>query len=274
MTGQLSAYTTLETTERIVTQLANLQVRTDEQYNGLQGGLNTLERLYLRQLDQTADMVSLPNEIQNSLIQYIQNNVPQQLQQFLSTQQAEDRVQLPLLPGLPLFHQPASNWVPSRRIVKGLPRRARATSGPPDTPTRAGPSTIPVSPLAEKADVEMKDTGVSEGEHVSLCPGYNSLIQPSFTEDLAMEVQDTVQLPPRKRGRSIPATSSHPEDARFPQRTRSQSRSVVGPRIPFIHPPPTIPESPLAPRHSSPLSELEEVPGIAMSDILQDHVLE
>jgi hypothetical protein len=58
MTGQLSAYTTLETTERIVTQLSNLQVRADEQYNGLQGGLNTLERLYLRQLDQTADMVS------------------------------------------------------------------------------------------------------------------------------------------------------------------------------------------------------------------------
>ena len=58
MTGQLSAYTTLETTERIVTQLANLQVRADEQYNGLQGGLNTLERLYLCQLDQTADMVS------------------------------------------------------------------------------------------------------------------------------------------------------------------------------------------------------------------------
>jgi hypothetical protein len=169
--GDLAAYTTLVTTEKIVSQLANLQVRTDEQYNGLQGGLNTLERLYLRQLDQTADMVSLPNELQNSLIQYIQNNVPQQLQQFLSTQQAEDRVRPPLLPGLPMFHQPPLNWLPSGRIAKGLPRRARATSGPPDTPTRAGPSTIPVSPLVEKADVEMKDTGVSEGEHVPLCPG-------------------------------------------------------------------------------------------------------
>ena len=63
-TGDLSAYTTLLTTEKIVTQLANLQVRGDEQYNGLQGGLNTLERLYLRQLDQTADMVSLPNEVE------------------------------------------------------------------------------------------------------------------------------------------------------------------------------------------------------------------
>src|SRR5271168_2313141 len=80
--------------------------------------------------------------------------------------------------------------------------------------------------------------------------------------------------PPWKRGRSIPATSSRLEDAHFPQRTRSQSRSVVGPHIPFIHPPPTIPESPLAPGHSSPLSELEEVPGIAISDILQDHILE
>ena len=61
-TGDLSAYTTLSMTEKIVTQLSNLQVRADEQYNGLQGGLNTLERLYLRQLDQTADMVRFPNK--------------------------------------------------------------------------------------------------------------------------------------------------------------------------------------------------------------------
>ena len=68
-TRDLSAYTTLGMTEKIVTQLANLQVRSDEQYNGLQGGLNTLERLYLRQLDQAADMVSLPNEVNNSFMQ-------------------------------------------------------------------------------------------------------------------------------------------------------------------------------------------------------------
>src|SRR5277367_4887388 len=104
---------------------------------------------------------------------YIQINVPQQLQQCLRTQQAEDRTRQPLLPGLPLFQQPASNWVPSGRVVKGLPRRARATSGPPNTPTRSQPSMIPVSHPAEKADVEMRDTGVNEGEHehVSLLEG-------------------------------------------------------------------------------------------------------
>lgn len=70
-TDELSAYTTLLTTEKIVEQLSKLQVRADEQYNGLQGGLTTLERLYLRQLDQTADMVSVPNEISNLLNQYL-----------------------------------------------------------------------------------------------------------------------------------------------------------------------------------------------------------
>ena len=47
----------------------------------------------------------------------------------------------------------------------------RATSGPPDSPSRAGPSTIPVSPPAEKEDVEMKDGGVSDGKHLSLFKG-------------------------------------------------------------------------------------------------------
>ena len=89
-----------------------------------------------------------------------------------------------------------------------------------------------------------------------------------------MEVQDTVQLPPCKRPRSIPPKSSVPGNVHLPRRTRSQSRSaVVPPRIPFLHPPPTIVESPVAPGHSSPLSELEEVPALSMSDILQDHVL-
>ena len=60
-TNDLAPYTTLVTTEKIVNQLSNLQVRADEQYNGVQAGLNTLERLYLRQLDQTVDMVSLHN---------------------------------------------------------------------------------------------------------------------------------------------------------------------------------------------------------------------
>src|SRR5271155_1399053 len=107
----------------------------------------------------------------NSLIQYIQINVPQQLHQYLSTQQAEDRTRPPVVPRLPLLHQPPSNWAPSRRVFKGLPRRMRVTSGPPDSPSRAGPSTIPVSPPAEKEDVEMKDGGVSDGKHLSLFKG-------------------------------------------------------------------------------------------------------
>jgi hypothetical protein len=56
---EFSAYTTLLTTEKICTQLGSLQLRTDEQYNGLQGDVHTLERLYLRQVDQTGDMVRL-----------------------------------------------------------------------------------------------------------------------------------------------------------------------------------------------------------------------
>ena len=60
-TDDLTGYTTLVTTKKIVYQLAKLQLHADEQFNGLQGGLNTLERLYLPQLDQGAEMVSLPN---------------------------------------------------------------------------------------------------------------------------------------------------------------------------------------------------------------------
>lgn len=58
---ELSAYTTLLTTEKIIAQLANLQLATNEQLKGLQGGLNCMERLYLRQLDQSAEMVSVSN---------------------------------------------------------------------------------------------------------------------------------------------------------------------------------------------------------------------
>lgn len=56
---EFSAYTTLMTTEKICAQLAALQVRTDGQFNGLQGDVHTLERLYLRQMDQKGDRVSL-----------------------------------------------------------------------------------------------------------------------------------------------------------------------------------------------------------------------
>ena len=55
----LDRYTKLVTTETIVQQLADLQLRSDKQYLGLQGGLTILERLYLRQLDQSAEMVRL-----------------------------------------------------------------------------------------------------------------------------------------------------------------------------------------------------------------------
>ena len=57
-TDDLTGYTTLVTTEKIVNQLAKLQLRVDEQFNRLQGGLNTLEWLYLRQLDMGLEMVS------------------------------------------------------------------------------------------------------------------------------------------------------------------------------------------------------------------------
>jgi hypothetical protein len=63
-------------------------------------------------------------------------------------------------------------------------------------------------------------------------------------------------------------------DAHVPRRTRSQSRSVLGPAPALLPLPPTIPESPPAPRASSPLTDPEELPGMSMRDILQDHVLE
>jgi hypothetical protein len=58
---EMSAYTTLATTERVIDKIANLQIVTNEQLNGLQGGLRTMERLYLRQLDESADLVSVSN---------------------------------------------------------------------------------------------------------------------------------------------------------------------------------------------------------------------
>ena len=94
-TDDLTGYTTLVTTEKIVDQLVKLQLRTDEQFNGLQGRLNTLEWLCLCQLDQGAEMVSSKCEVKNSLIQYFQVNVLQQLQAVLSSQQAEDRARPP-----------------------------------------------------------------------------------------------------------------------------------------------------------------------------------
>lgn len=60
---EFTGYTTLVTTEKICNQLATLQLRTAEQFNDLQGDLHTVERLYLRQLDQGGDVVSLLNEV-------------------------------------------------------------------------------------------------------------------------------------------------------------------------------------------------------------------
>ena len=145
-TDDLTGYTTLVTTEKIVDQLAKLQLRVDEQFKGLQGGLNMLERLYLRQLDQGMEMVSSKCEVKNSLIQYFQVNVLQQLQAVLSSQQAEDRARPPQ----------AVKIGPPRRIIKGLPRRVQVTSGPPDSPSRPGPSRIEGSPREQKPDVEMQ----------------------------------------------------------------------------------------------------------------------
>jgi hypothetical protein len=66
----INGYTNLVTTQAIVNQLSDLHLRADKQFNGLQGGLNTLERLYLRQLDKSAEMVYFYFLIcSNSLIQ-------------------------------------------------------------------------------------------------------------------------------------------------------------------------------------------------------------
>jgi hypothetical protein len=91
-----------------------------------------------------------------SLIQCFQVNVPEKLQQILTSQQGEDQARR--------LQEP--KWIPAGRIVKGLPVRARARSGPPDSPTRPGPPRIAVSPEGEQADVEMKDGQVGHGKHV------------------------------------------------------------------------------------------------------------
>jgi hypothetical protein len=53
---KFSDYTPLLTTEKIVQQLATLQIHSHDQFHSLQGGLTTMERLYLRQLGSTADL--------------------------------------------------------------------------------------------------------------------------------------------------------------------------------------------------------------------------
>ena len=56
---QLAAsYTALNTTQLIVDRLTDFQAGTDRQHHRLQAGLSTVERLYLRQLDAMASMVS------------------------------------------------------------------------------------------------------------------------------------------------------------------------------------------------------------------------
>jgi hypothetical protein len=111
---------------------------------------------------------------------------------------------------------------------------------------------------------------------------YHSLILVLLPEGPGEVPAEKVQLPSVKRARSIPLRALGPREAHVRPRTRSQSRSVVGPgpALHLPHPlPPTIVESPLAPPESSPLSSEpeevpEEVPGMCMADILQDHVLE
>jgi hypothetical protein len=53
---EFSDYTPMSTTEKIVQQLATLQIHSHDQFHSLQGGLTTMERLYLRQLGSTADL--------------------------------------------------------------------------------------------------------------------------------------------------------------------------------------------------------------------------
>ena len=50
-------YTTVQTSRAIVEQLADFRLQTDKDHHSLEAALNTLERLYLRQLDSTAELV-------------------------------------------------------------------------------------------------------------------------------------------------------------------------------------------------------------------------
>ena len=51
------SYTTLATTSRVINQVAELHTKTGREHHLLQSGLNTLEQLYLRQLDSSAEIV-------------------------------------------------------------------------------------------------------------------------------------------------------------------------------------------------------------------------
>src|SRR5277367_1193642 len=55
------SYTTLATTGEVINQVAELHTKTGRDHHLLQSGLNTLEHLYLRQLDSSADVVSAIN---------------------------------------------------------------------------------------------------------------------------------------------------------------------------------------------------------------------
>jgi uncharacterized phage infection (PIP) family protein YhgE len=53
-----ASYTMLATTSDVIDQVGQLHTKTGRDHHLLQSGLNTLERLYLRQLDSSAPMVS------------------------------------------------------------------------------------------------------------------------------------------------------------------------------------------------------------------------
>ena len=53
-----ASYTMLVTTSNVIDQVAQLHTKTGRDHHLLQLGLNTLEQLYLRQLDSSAPMVS------------------------------------------------------------------------------------------------------------------------------------------------------------------------------------------------------------------------
>ena len=55
-----ASFTTLETTSKLIGQLGDLHAKTSKDNHLLQSELHTLERLYLRQLDSSAPLVSCP----------------------------------------------------------------------------------------------------------------------------------------------------------------------------------------------------------------------
>ena len=106
-------FTRLDTSSRILQQIAEIQENSMKQFQRLQSGLTTVERLYLRQLDAAATMVSLIILCYHFYSYNFQTDVPTKLEEILDSQ--------------PL---PTSTVPVHSRMMQALPRTIRAVSGP------------------------------------------------------------------------------------------------------------------------------------------------